>query len=396
MKENGENKSAKGASKWFYRTAGGKAAGPVSEGKIRDLIAEGSITAQTEISSDEKEWHPAIECGNLGFDCMILSVRNGYEILGPFSREYMDRADLINGVSGGVLYVRVGAVTDVLRTDGQGPAGAVLVERVMAAEHALRESEKRRRELEAELSAQDLKFDAERQTLLASISSLKAEIVKAQAGIREYDERIAGLDETEKRLADAEAKMVDVENELASARKNADAQREESERVQSLLDEQVRKTRDAESEASGLKKRVEDGESRAAELNSRLASSETRCSGLLEESRARAEAVKELVGRLQEHVSSIVDDIVKELDEAAASEVPASGLVQIDEGSVVVVEDDAGTDVPENSETARTSAMAALEERAMQELMKISRADPGISPKKNPVKEGFSKWRRRR
>ena len=88
--------------------------------------------------------------------------------------------------------------------------------------------------------------------------------------------------------------------------------------------------------------------------------------------------------------------VQKELDEAAASEVPASGLVQIDEGSVVVVEDDAGTDVPENSETARTSAMAALEERAMQELMKISRADPGISPKKNPVKEGFSKWRRRR
>ena len=177
--------SSKDNRTWFSKTADGKVSGPFDISAMRQRVVDGKVQAETAVSTDKSSWHPAAAEPDLGFDCLVMRTDGSIEILGPFAREYLDRPAVMAGVPReAVFFVRSGTVGEAAGAPGAiGKTGAALVERVVEARKALRESEAARSKAEAALKAKDLEFDAERQRLAAEVSGLKAAELKLRGEI---------------------------------------------------------------------------------------------------------------------------------------------------------------------------------------------------------------------
>ena len=148
-----EKKTADGGGRWFWRDASGKPSEPVDLKSIRAKVASGDVSAQTQVSRDGATWSLAMSHPELGFDCIVLELGDNLNVLGPFARDYVDRADVMSGVpKDGILFVRGGTVGEALPAPAAGATGAALVERVVEAEKAHRDSDKARRAAEAALA----------------------------------------------------------------------------------------------------------------------------------------------------------------------------------------------------------------------------------------------------
>lgn len=212
-------KKKKEERQWYSKSGDGHVSGPFDAGTMRSRVLSGEVQAETPVSSDTATWTPAAAVPELGFDCLVMRVDRGIEILGPFAREYLDNPAVMGKVPReSVFFVRSGTVGEAADApDSIGKTGADLVERVVEARKALRASNAARTKAEAALKAKDLEFDAERQRLSAEISALKADALKLQGEmetLRAEAERAAG---DEQRTLETEAKLVDAEKAAAAS-----------------------------------------------------------------------------------------------------------------------------------------------------------------------------------
>ena len=236
-----EKKTADGGGRWFWRDASGKPSEPVDLKSIRAKVVSGDVSAQTQVSRDGATWSLAMSHPELGFDCIVLELGENLNVLGPFARDYVDRADVMSGVpKDGILFVRGGTVGEALPAPAPGATGAALVERVVEAEKAHRDSDKARRAAEAALAAKDLEFDAERQKLRGELSGMKAAELKLKAELDSLRGDLENKDAGERDRHDLEARLVDAETLLAAA-KSAAHQAEEKAKAAAALVEDLKR-----------------------------------------------------------------------------------------------------------------------------------------------------------
>ena len=140
---------------WFSKSSDGKVSGPFGTDEMRRRVVDGKVQAETAVSTDKSTWRPAAAETDLGFDCLVMRTDGSIEILGPFAREYLDRPAVMAGVpKESVFFVRSGTVGEAAGQPGSiGKTGAALVERVVEARKALRDSEAARSKAEAALKA---------------------------------------------------------------------------------------------------------------------------------------------------------------------------------------------------------------------------------------------------
>ncbi len=290
-----------GAKAWYWKNNEGAKKGPFDINSVRSLVLSGDLNAQTQVSSNGTDWLSAVSCSDLGFDCIVLEVGESLNVLGPFAREYIDRHDVMSSVpSDGILFVRGGTVSDALLGGVSGTTGAVLVEKVMAAEKELRESVKAKRAAEASLAAKDLEFDAERQKLNSIISGMKAAELKVQSELEGLRSELEGLDVGKVRCSELEAKLVDAENAAAKVAVEAARRgREAKEAAQKIakLDATISETKaqaaDVEKKVSEIVSQYAQLEKRFIEIGKKLTEREGRC--------------VELEGKIAEFKSRILD-----------------------------------------------------------------------------------------
>lgn len=296
------NKNAEDAEKeWYWRNADGAKKGPLDLSSVRNLVLSGDISAQTQVSSTGADWISAVSCSDFGFDCIVLEVGEALNVLGPFAKEYIDRHDVMSGVpSDGILFVRGGTVGEALHGGVSGTTGAVLVEKVMAAEKELKASVKAKRAAEASLAAKDLEFDSERQKLNGIISGMKAAALKLQSELDGVRAELEGLDVDKKRRADLEAKLVDAENAAVKAVAEAERRRREAEMAGKKIAELESSFAATKTQSAGLEKQYAELKSHDAELETRLAEAGRKLTD-------RDGRCVELEGRLTEAKASVAE-----------------------------------------------------------------------------------------
>ncbi|MGI5868525.1 MAG: hypothetical protein ACOX9C_03645 [Kiritimatiellia bacterium] len=272
-----EKKTESSGERWFWRKASGKASEPVDLKAIRAKVATGDVTAQTQVSRDGSTWSLAMAQPELGFDCIVLEIGEHLNVLGPFARDYVDRADVMSDIPrDGILFIRSGTIGEALPALAVGTTGAALVERVVEAEKAYRESDKARRAAEAALAAKDLEFDAERQKLKGELSGMKAAELKLKAEIDSLRGEIENKTGAERARHDLEARLVDSEALVAAAKTSAQQAEKKAKTSAALVDDLKNKAADLEAAMAESKKRVESQETRINDLTQRLSEANDR------------------------------------------------------------------------------------------------------------------------
>lgn len=310
-----EKKTADGGGRWFWRDASGKPSEPVDLKSIRAKVVSGDVSAQTQVSRDGATWSLAMSHPELGFDCIVLELGDNLNVLGPFARDYVDRADVMSGVpKDGILFVRGGTVGEALPAPAAGATGAALVERVVEAEKAHRDSDKARRAAEAALAAKDLEFDAERQKLRGELSGMKAAELKLKAELDSLRGDLENKDAGERDRHDLEARLVDAETLLAAAKSAAHQAEEKAKAAAALVEDLKRKAVELEAAMAEAEKRLGDQDARTADMEKRLSEADAR----LDERESRC---LDLEGRLSEARESLAAaDKARDAAEARAGE----------------------------------------------------------------------------
>ena len=107
---------------WYFIGADDKQAGPVTLSSLRELVDSGDVQAQTQVSKGPDNWAPAASFAELGFDCLILDSGENFNVIGPFTRSYLARPDVMSGVApDGSLYVRRGTVAQAVEDSKSSP-----------------------------------------------------------------------------------------------------------------------------------------------------------------------------------------------------------------------------------------------------------------------------------
>ena len=131
---------------WYFIGADDKQAGPVTLSSLRELVDSGDVQAQTQVSKGPDSWAPAATFAELGFDCLVLDTKDSFNVIGPFTRSYLARPDVMSEVAAdGSLYVRRGTVGQAVEDAKSNPAA-------VAAEA---EAEKAVAEKAAQIAAQE-------------------------------------------------------------------------------------------------------------------------------------------------------------------------------------------------------------------------------------------------
>ena len=212
---------------WFFRAADGGETGPLSETDLRAFVVSGEVSSETPVSRGDGIWKPAVAFDECGFDCLVLRTEPSLDVLGPFSREYLDRPDVMGTLPGdGRFFVRSGTVADAAAVPGApGSSGASLVERVLSAERALRDTVGKLGELGKLLS----ELDEARRALADAKKALgekDAALADAKKSLGEKDAALAdakkSLGEKDAALADAKKSLSDREAALSALRGDAE------------------------------------------------------------------------------------------------------------------------------------------------------------------------------
>ena len=195
---------------WFFRAADGTETGPLAESGLHERVVSGEIASETPVSRGDGVWKPALAFDECGFDCLVLRTEPSLDVLGPFSREYLDRPDILETLPGeGRFFVRSGTVADAAASGTPGSSGSALVERVLSAERALRDTVGKLGELGKLLS----ELDAAKKALAAKSSALDVANKTLAATMAESGK-------SAKDLADAKKSLVGKESELKAAKKS--------------------------------------------------------------------------------------------------------------------------------------------------------------------------------
>ena len=293
---------------WFFRAADGTETGPLAESGLHERVVSGEIASETPVSRGDGVWKPALAFDECGFDCLVLRTEPSLDVLGPFSREYLDRPDILETLPGeGRFFVRSGTVADAAASGTPGSSGSALVERVLSAERALRDTVGKLGELGKLLS----ELDAAKKALAAKSSALDTANKTLAATMAESGK-------SAKDLADAKKSLVGKESELKAAKKSLAA-------------------KDAELDAA--KKSLAEKESALAALRRDAEWMRGAVSGLLAEAGRRFGA------------------------KGASDAVPAPEVVEPE-----IVEDPPKPGPAPDPERERTAKMAALESQLQKEL----------------------------
>ncbi len=210
---------------WFFRAADGGETGPLSETDLRAFVVSGEVSSETPVSRGDGIWKPAVAFDECGFDCLVLRTEPSLDVLGPFSREYLDRPDVMETLPGnGQFFVRSGTVAAAAAVPGApGSSGAALVERVLSAERALRDTVGKLGELGKLLSELDETKQALATKAVALTSANKA-LADAKKALGEKDAALAdakkALGEKDAALADAKKSLGEKDAALADAKKS--------------------------------------------------------------------------------------------------------------------------------------------------------------------------------
>lgn len=241
---------------WFYKAADGGEQGPFGEAELHQKVVEGDIMPETPVSDDGKNWKSAVSLPECGFDCLVLQTEPALDVLGPFTREYLDKQEVIESIpKKGLFFVRSGTVADAAFVPefSRGGTGAALVSRLLAAESALRDSRKRCRDAEAALKAKDLEFESERAKfkadavkLASELDGLRADLAARTAREREDMDLQARLVDAENRASKAESRLAAAKSELAAAKEKLSATEEKLSATEDTL--AVEQTKAAEAE----------------------------------------------------------------------------------------------------------------------------------------------------
>ena len=321
----------KHVTEWFWKLSNGSKKGPSDIRIIREKVLAGEITAQTEVSQDGKSWSPAVFASDFGFDCIVLQVGESLNVLGPFAREYMDQQEAESEIpADGILFLRGGLVSEALpRSDAVGETGAALVEKVMAAERRLRETLKEKRVAETALAAKDLEFDAERQRLNSTISTLKAEAMKLESELEGLRAEALLSDADKRRQSALEAKLVDTENACVQASKEALQLKESAAASARQVQELIEAVSCAEANVRDVETKRTELEGRLVETGKQLSKHQARCVELEGElaSKGDSEAQWEhRVSELEAQVAKLNNKLQTAEDNQAASHALAAYL----------------------------------------------------------------------
>lgn len=307
---------------WFFRAADGTETGPLAESGLHERVVSGEIASETPVSRGDGVWKPALAFDECGFDCLVLRTEPSLDVLGPFSREYLDRPDILETLPGeGRFFVRSGTVADAAASGTPGSSGSALVERVLSAERALRDTVGKLGELGKLLS----ELDAAKKALAAKSSALDTANKTLAATMAESGK-------SAKDLADAKKSLVGKESELKAAKKSLAAKDAELDAAKKAL-----ASKDAELNAA--KKSLAEKESALAALRRDAEWMRGAVSGLLAEAGRRFGA------------------------KGASDAVPAPEVVEPE-----IVEDPPKPGPAPDPERERTAKMAALESQLQKEL----------------------------
>jgi len=321
---------------WFFRAADGTETGPLAESGLHERVVSGEIASETPVSRGDGVWKPALAFDECGFDCLVLRTEPSLDVLGPFSREYLDRPDILETLPGeGRFFVRSGTVADAAASGTPGSSGSALVERVLSAERALRDTVGKLGELGKLLS----ELDAAKKALAAKSSALDTANKTLAATMAESGK-------SAKDLADAKKSLVGKESELKAAKKSLAAKDAELDAAKKSL-----AAKDAELDAAKKALAAKDTELDAAKKA--LAEKESALAALRRDAEWMRGAVSGLLAEAGRRFGA----------KGASDAVPAPEVIEPE-----IVEDPPKPGPAPDPERERTAKMAALESQLQKEL----------------------------
>lgn len=309
---------------WFWRVDQESQQGPTNLQGILSRIASGEITAQTQVKCDEGTWALAMSYPELKFDCFVLELGDTPNVLGPFPRDIISHPNVISGVpKEGIVFVREGIVSDVIKGLTTGATGTALIERVTAAEKALQARDAACRRAEAALAAKDLEFDAERQKLMSELSSLKAQALKQTAeaeALRSDLDQMKGDVQNYQNLA---ARLVDAENLLNQSQATLKESQDQAQEQAKQLAQLQKERQDQSAQLAQAQEALQLEQSKHASAQSALQSQLEQHVEALKIAQAESTRIHSALEKFQASVQHFVLEVAPHLTPVSPAQVPS-------------------------------------------------------------------------
>ena len=161
-------------SSWYYLDSANIIHGPIVFSKLRELVINGVVEVTTKVSRDKVVWQCAGSIEAVGFDCIVMSTDDSFQLFGPFATDFVENNDLAaNLPSNASLFVRIGDVGEV------ASAGGVIASLELDTTKS-DESDVYKQQLEA-LTNEKVAFEAELITAKQQIVSLEQQLADVSA-----------------------------------------------------------------------------------------------------------------------------------------------------------------------------------------------------------------------
>ncbi len=240
--------------KWFVKDSSGVVSGPVPLSALRARAKSGSLAADSMASRDGKNWTSVVLVPELKLDCLVLSVDDGFNVLGPFPRDYLDDPDVMAGIPGnGVFFVRDESLAALRRLHEAEARAAAAEKAEREARAACAEAEKKLAAAEAgreETAARLAETEAERKKTSEKLSETADRLAEAEGARLETARKLA---ETEEARSAAAEKAAKADAEAAAAAEKISNARKESELSAAAAAEAVKRAETAESDLARMK-----------------------------------------------------------------------------------------------------------------------------------------------
>ena len=238
-------------SSWYYLDTANIIHGPIIFSKLRELVINGVIEVTTKVSRDKVVWQCAGSIEAVGFDCIVMSTEESFQLFGPFATDFVENNELAaNLPSNASLFVRIGDVGEV------ASAGGVLA----SLEHDSTKSK------ELDVCKQQLDaLEIEKATVDAELDSLKKQLVTQEQKVASTSDQLAKLSAEKTVLAEEKHAL---ETELGAAKTIAEKQQSE---LSAKYAEIAASKATSEAELAVAKQQIASLEQKSADVREQLA-----------------------------------------------------------------------------------------------------------------------------
>ena len=253
-------------SSWYYLDTANIIHGPIIFSKLRELVINGVIEVTTKVSRDKVVWQCAGSIEAIGFDCIVMSTEESFQLFGPFATDFVENNELAaNLPSNASLFVRIGDVGEV------ASAGGVLA----SLEHDSTKSK------ELDVCKQQLDaLEIEKATVDAELDSLKKQLVTQEQKVASTSDQLAKLSAEKTVLAEEKHAL---ETELGAAKTIAEKQQSE---LSTKYAEIAASKATSEAELAVAKQQIASLEQKSADVSEQLAKLSAEKTALVEEKQA--------------------------------------------------------------------------------------------------------------